>query len=452
MALPFETEIRPGEIRRAVFRLAVPAVLEMILHMFMWVMDTALVGRLGSGPLAAAALGGQVFYTAVFVFGAVGVGAMALVARHSGARHREEASRAAGQAILLAFVLGMAGMFAVRSAAPWVFALATLSPDITALGMDYVRVLSLGTPLMVVILVANGVLRGRGDTKSPFYVTLLTNIIGPVLQYALIFGAGPFPRLGLYGAALAPVIAWVLGLIMALGIVFGVTGKPATTLAHVFSWAPRDMWRLARLSLPAAFESLLMDGARTANIAIIGVLGSSAIAANQIAATCESLSFMPGHGFAIASSIIAGQALGAGEPAYARRGAYESWRVAAGVMGLVGFTYVLFARAYVGLFTQEAPVLALGASALMVAGFAQVFVATTEVLTGALRGAGDTRTSMLITLLGTWLIRVPATFLVARRFGLGLQAVWVVMLVDWAIRAIFASVWFRMGKWEKVKV
>ncbi len=119
-------------------------------------------------------------------------------------------------------------------------------------------------------------------------------------------------------------------------------------------------------------------------------------------------------------------------------------------MGTVGLTFVLFPRFYISLFTGEAAVIAAGAAALRIAGFSEFFVGTTEVFTGALRGAGDTRAAMLITLAGTWALRVPATYLVARRLGLGLDAVWAVMLGDWMLRSTLAWMRFRSGKWQRI--
>jgi len=437
-------------LRRRVFALAWPAVLEMLLHMSTWVVDTALVGRLGSTPLAAVALGGQVFYMFAFTFGSVGVGATALVARHIGAKEDQRARTASSQAILLALVLGVAGFCGTRAALPLVLRLSGVTADVFAVALPYGRVVSYGVPLMVFNLTASGVLRGRGNTRTPLYVTATTNAVSIVAESLLIFGWGPFPRLEVYGAAIAPVAGMLVGFVLSVWVLFRGNEQASVALSDMVRPDRDNLSRLIRLSVPAGLESLLMDGARTLNMALIGVLGSSALAAYQIIATSESLSFMPGYGFAIAASIVTGQALGARDPSRARRGALVAWQIGAGLMGTVGLTFVLFPRFYISLFTREAAVIAVGAAALRVAGFSEFFVGTTEVFTGALRGAGDTRGAMLITLAGTWALRVPATYLVARRLGLGLSAVWAVMLGDWMLRSILAWLRFRSGKWQRI--
>ncbi len=314
--LPDVAEATPV-LRRRVFELAWPAVLEMLLHMSTWVVDTALVGRLGSLPLAAVALGGQVFYMFAFVFGSAGVGATALVARYAGAREDQRARAASSQAILLALVLGVAGFFGVRAALPFVLRLSGVTNDVFAVCLLYGRVISYGVPLMVFNLTASGVLRGRGNTRTPLYVTAITNAVSVIAESVLIFGWGPFPRLEVYGAALAPVVGMLIGFFLSIWVLFRGKEQSSISLAGVFHLDRDNLSKLIRLSLPAGLESLLMDGARTVNMALIGVLGSSALAAYQVIATSESLSFMPGYGFAIAASIVTGQALGARDPAIA---------------------------------------------------------------------------------------------------------------------------------------
>ena len=437
-------------LRRRVFGLAWPAVLEMLLHMSTWVVDTALVARLGSVPLAAVALGGQIFYMFAFVFGSAGVGATALVARYVGAKQDLRARAASSQAVLLALALGVAGFFGVRATLPIVLRLSGSPAEVYAVALFYGRTLSYGVPLMVFNLTASGVLRGRGNTRTPLYVTATANAVSVVAEFILIFGWGPFPRLEVYGAAIAPVAGMLLGFVLSVWVLFRGNEQASVAFSDMVRPDRENLSRLIRLSLPAALESLLMDGARTVNMALIGVLGPSALAAYQIIATSESLSFMPGYGFAIAASIVTGQALGAREPLRARRGAMAAWQIGAGLMGAVGLTFVFFPASYIRLFSKEAAVVAAGAAALRVAGFSEFFVGTTEVFTGALRGAGDTRSAMLITLAGAWALRVPATYLVVRRLGLGLSAVWTVMLADWTLSAILAWLRFRSGRWQRI--
>jgi Na+-driven multidrug efflux pump len=149
---------------------------------------------------------------------------------------------------------------------------------------------------------------------------------------------------------------------------------------------------------------------------------------------------------------MAGQAVGAKNIELARSTTIAVWKIAVSVMGIAGLTFVLFPRAYLSIFTQDPVVLGLAAVCLAIVGLGEWLVATTEVFTGALRGAGDTRAAMLITLLGMWGVRIPLTYILIRELGVGLSAAWAVMVLDWAVRSLLSFLWFRSGRWERVKV
>ncbi len=445
------THETPSAIRRTVVGLAIPAVSEMLLQTSGWVIDTAFVGRLGAEYLAAVALAGQVYFTLVFAFGAVGIGATALLARYTGAGDQKSAIRASGQIIRLSLLLGALAMLSVRLLAPLVFRASGIEPHVMSLALRYTRLLSLGAVLQVFMLGISGVLRGHGNTRSPFVITLVSNSVGILAEYILIFGIGRIGGLGFVGAALGLLTGWFVGAVVALVIAFGGSTRVASA-QDLLSASWGDSVRVLRLAFPAGMETLLMDGARTVNMMFMAVLGTTSLAAFQIVAAAESLSFMPGYGFAIASSVVTGQALGAGDASYAKTAANVSWRIALTIMGSIGATYVLFPGVYVSLFGRDAEVFSLARVCLAIAGIAQPFIATTEVHAGVLRGAGDIRASMYITMAGTWLVRVPLTYLVARKLGLGLEAVWAVMVLDWFVRSILARRRFLSGRWAEVGV
>lgn len=430
-----------------VLALAWPAIGEMVLVMMAIIADTAFVARLGARALSAVALGGQVLFSLAFFLGGIGVGVTALVARARGGGEVWQARRAAAEGVRLSALLG--GVLAALTywGAPAVYRWADLGREVTVLGEVYLRITALGSFFFLPTLAINGALRGAGNTKAAFAATGLTNLVNIVGDYLLIFGIGPFPRLGVAGAAWALVLGEAAGL-----------GAAVTFWRREESvWPGRAFWRgdwrmaglLARVGLPAGLETLILDGARTITLFAVARLGAVAVAAHQVALSVESLAFMPGYGLAIATSVLTGESLGLGSEARARSAVRQAWLLAVGWMALLGSAFLLIPRLLLGLFTAQKEVVELGVRCLFFAAFTEPFIGWTEVISGGLRGAGDTRPPLLITAVGAWLWRVPVTWLGVELWGWSLPALWAVVLVEWLARALLTTAYYRTGRWAR---
>lgn len=438
-------------VRRKIVRLAWPAVLEMTLYTFVWIADTAMVGRLGKEALSATGLAGQVVFTFEWVLGAIGVGATAMVARYVGAERPDQVRRVSGHALLLGSIIGVFASVSLFCAAPFIFGALRMGTVVEMYGVTYMRLVSLGSCVLIPTYVAGGILRGTGDTRTPLVAALVANIVNVVLDYALIFGVWPFPRLGVAGAATATVLGQAVGFLAVMSFVLR---RKAVSISpkDVLQFDGRILKRLISLSSPAGLENLLVDGARTCVILMITTLGTTSFAAAQVAIAAESVSFMPGYGLAIAASVLAGQGLGRREVAQTRFEVSQCLLLSSFVMGFLGSIFLVFPRAIVGLFTLDPAVVELGATCLWIAAFEQPGIAFSEVLAGAFRGAGDTKAAMILSAVGAWGIRVPLTYVVVYVLDLTLAAVWVVMVTEWTVRA-FASYWyFRRGRWTMKEV
>ncbi|MGE5485359.1 MAG: MATE family efflux transporter [Ignavibacteriales bacterium] len=436
-------------LRQEVLRLALPAILEMTAHMSIWMVDTAMVGRLGPEALSAVGMAGQVFWTVTWVFGALGTGTVALASRAFGAGDKEETSRLASESIAVAALMSVFLFAILRGVAGPASNLIAMSGAVREQMREYVYILSYATLPILLQLTGTAVLRATGDTRTPLIIAGLANSFNAVGDWVLIFGKLGFPRLGVRGAAIASAASFVLG--DALVMIVLVLGRNGVRLRFpsLAGWRWETAGRLLTLSAPAGLETLLMDGARSVQMFIMTALGDIGFAANQVAVSCESLSFMPGYGFAIASSIMVGQSLGAGEAGRAKAGALECLRMGMLVMGGIGVLFLAIPQHLVSLFTQEPRVVSQAAVALRTAGLFQTVLAATDVLNGALRGSGDTRTPLKITALGAWLLRIPLTYLAVRTLRLPLVAVWLVNGLDWIVRASAVTIAFRSGRWAK---
>ncbi|MDI3280096.1 MAG: MATE family efflux transporter [Bacillota bacterium] len=430
-----------------VLALAWPAIGEMVLVMMAIIADTAFVARLGAQALSAVALGGQVLFSLAFFLGGVGVGVTVLVARARGAGEVRQARRAAAEGVRLSVLLGGVLAAVAFGSAPAVYRWAGLGREVTALGQVYLRIAALGSFFFLPTLAINGALRGAGNTRAAFAATGLTNLVNIAGDYLLIFGIGPFPRLGVAGAAWALVLGEAVGL--GAAVVFWRREEGI--------WPGRDLWRsdwrmavlLARIGLPAGLETLILDGARSVTLFAVARLGAVAVAAHQVALSVESLAFMPGYGLAIAASVLMGESLGLGSEARARSAVRQAWRLAVGWMALLGGAFLLVPRLLLGLFTTQKEVVELGASCLFFAAFTEPFIGWAEVISGGLRGAGDTRPPLLITAAGAWLWRVPMTWLGVELWGWSLPALWAVVLVEWVVRALLTTAYYRTGRWTR---
>ena len=437
--------------RKEIFALAWPAILEMCLHMTAWIFDTAMVGRLGAAELSAVALGGQVYFSLVWVLGAVGIGITALVARHKGEEDLLGASHISEHGLFLALVLGAICTAVIAPNAHLVYRWAQTEQSVAAMGTGYVRALSLAAVIYLPTIAANGIMRGAGDTQGPLMVTIVTNIVNIVGDYLLIFGSFGFPRLGVLGAGYALVSGQIIGGIFAVILLLRRTSL-RLRLSQIIRPNSATLKRIIRVSIPAAVEALLRDGARTFSTMIIASMGTITLAAHQVTVTAESLSFMPGYGFAIAASIVTGQRLGAGQPDEAEKGTSEAWRMGLIVMCVMGIAFLLFPEYILRLFTTDPEVIRLGARCLRIAAFMQPAICTSDVFAGALRGAGDTETAMYISGISSWVIRVPLIVIGVYVLDFSLEAIWVVILAEIIFKAAAAWNVFNRGRWKQKKV
>ncbi len=451
-ALTFSQRLRAGlggaDFRR-VLDLALPAVGEQTLNMAVGLADTFMVGHLGAAAVTAVGLSNQAVMLVTTFFAATATGVTALVARHVGAREPDRANVIAHQGYLLAALFGVLAMaFGLTMNRPTMQALQAPA-DVIVPGATYLRVVALTFPLAAWLFVGNAALRGAGDTRTPMLIMLVVNVVNVVVAYVAIYGAGPLPALGVTGSAIGAAVArGAGGLLVTLLLLRGHSGLRLRVRQLLPDAA--QIRRIANIGLPAGAEQLLMRGAQTTFAATVATLGTQAFAAHQISLQVESLSYMPGFGFAVAATTLVGQGLGARDPARARGDGRLAQRLAIAVMACMGVIFFLFPAQIIGIFINDPQVVQAGIWPLRLVAFSQPALATSMVLGGALRGAGDTRTTLLITGGGLWLVRLPLAWLLAPR--LGLIGAWIGMVSDLFVRGALVWLRFRGDRWTRLKV
>jgi len=428
--------------------------LEHLLNSLVGFVDTALAGRLGVAETNALAVTGYVGWLVGMLHMAVGVGAGAVVARAIGGQHRTLASAALGQAMLLALGWGAAVGLGVFLAAPFIGRLFGLEGEALDLAVLFIRLTMPIAPVRAVLFVGAAAMRAAGDTRTPFLVMLGVNLINIAASVLLVFGPAPLGGHGVSGIAAGTALAWGSGGLVIGGLLLRGVG-PLKLFPHRMRPHPHTMRRIVRVGAPNVAESSSMWLGNALIAMIVGhfLLEKAALGAHIIAVRVESLSFLPGMALATAAATLAGQYLGAGDGPGARRAIGLAWCYAAVGMTAMGAVFmavpVFLARI---LAPEEAALYGLAAPLIRLAGGIQFFFATYIVLAHALRGAGDTRAAMAITLFGTFAVRLPAAYVLGVSLGWGLYGVWLALCGELVVRGSLFAARFLGGRWQAVEV
>lgn len=441
------------ELRAGVMRLAWPAIVENLLHTMVGIVDTAMVGHLGSAALASVGLANQIFNIGLTVFAALATGSTAIVARYVGSKEPDKAGEVARQSLTLGFFVSSSVMVLLLLGARKLLGLLFWRSETAVLDLSstYVRIVASALILNYFLIVINAILRGAGDTKTPMRTTAIVNVINVIGNALLIYGLGPFPALGVAGAAFSTAIAQAIGGVIAL---VNLMRNPTlqVRLGDSFKPNPVVIKRITNIGVPAGFEQGIMRVGQLIYTMIVSSLGTVSYAAHQVALNAESFSFMPGAGFAVASTALVGQSLGAELPEQAEEAGKISRNLAVLVMSTMGVVFFVAPRFFVRIFSSDPEVIELATVCLRLVAVSQPALAVWMVLAGGLRGAGDTRSIMRIVTISFLGVRVGLAYILAIQLGLGLVGAWIAMIVDLFLRGTLIQRRFSRGEWKEVKV
>ncbi|MEX0777058.1 MAG: MATE family efflux transporter [Phycisphaeraceae bacterium] len=442
---------------RQVLVLAIWPLMEQILNFLVGMTDLMLAGRLSPDAVKVAAIdalgvAGYIGWAMNLLQAAVGVGSAALIARAIGARHRRVANSALGQSLLLATCSGVTVGVVIYLGAGVIGRFAGLEGQGLAFCITYLRIVSLVAPASAILFVGSACLRGAGDTRTPFAVMVVVNLTNAVASILLVFGPAPLGGHGVAGIAAGTAIAWIVGAAIVLTVLIRGWGGIRLRLIRLRPHA-YTMKRIVRVGLPNLAESSGMWIGNFLILKIVGALGIyGAIGAHMIAIRIEAISFLPGFAIGLAAATLTGQYLGAGNPQRARQAVLLCWFAGAGIMMLLGLVFILIPEQLVWLISNADTHMEQAPRLVRMAGFIQVFFGTYAVLSNAIRGAGDTRSAMLMTYASTFLIRLPAAALLGVVLDLGLLGVWIALCGELIIRGGMFAARFLHGGWAKVKV
>lgn len=439
---------------RDVVRIAWPSLAELTLTQLASMADLIMVGQLGSWAISSVGLANQPKMLLMMMYMAMNVGATALVARNKGAGNPKRANLIMRQALLLTFILS-----AVSSVVGYIFAepliafMGAADAQTLAGGTVYLQIQAIGLVPLALTSTVTAALRGAGNSRTAMYYNLTSNVVNVILNYMLIYGNWGFPKMGVAGASLATIIGQLVAFVLAFGAITGHKNYVHLSLREGFKPHRESIKSIFNIGLPAMVEQFVMRVGVIMYTRTVASLGTAALATHQVCMNIQALSFMNGQAFAVSATSLVGQSLGKRRPDMAQAYSYRTSRVGMMVSFFLMAVFFFLGKPIVALYAPgEADVIKLGATILMFVAFVQPFQASQFILAGALRGAGDTRATAVITFITVLIVRPGLAWILVTKCGWGLPGAWVALVSDQLLRSLLVWARFQSGKWKKIKV
>jgi putative MATE family efflux protein len=444
-------DLTEAPIGRAVVLLAVPMVLEMLMESVFAVADVFFVGRLGADAVATVGITESLMTIIYAVAIGLSIGATATVARRIGERDPERAARAAGQSLLLGFagavLIGALG----ATAAPELLRFMGASDAVVRTGSGFTRVMLGGSGTVLLLFLINAIFRGAGDAAIAMRVLWFANAINITLGPCLIFGLGPFPEMGVAGAATATTIGRGSGVLLQIyQLVRG--GNRITLRRSQMRVDPAVMAGILRLSGVAMIQNFIGTASWMGLIRILTGFGSAAVAGNTIGIRLVIFALLPSFGVSNAAATLVGQNLGAGKPDRAEEAVWRAGFYNTVALAVVGLVFLVFAPTLIGVFSSDPEVIPYGVRCLRIVAAGFLFYGYGMVLTQSFNGAGDTTTPTLINLGCLWMLEIPLAWVLAYPLGFGPTGVFTSVSVAFSVLAVVSAALFRRGAWRTQRV
>ncbi len=425
----------------------------MIFNFFVGFVDVYVAGFISPEVQAAVGFVSLLYFLVIIIANAISIGTVALVSRAIGGDDFTRAMEVAKQSLifgcLVAAVLTLVGVFLSRE----IVAAAGFPEKIREIAEVLLRIFSIALGANYLLIISNSIFRASGDVLHPLFTMFIVSVINILAAFALVFGWPPFPRLGYSGIGVATAVSVSLGMGINLILFFGSRWR----LIYKGSWALsfETMKKIFDIGWPAAMLQIAWNAGTIILYNILGRLGEesiTAMAAISNGLRIEALIFLPAFALNMSASVLIGQNLGAGNPDRAER---VVWRIAAaGVVILSALAFIVFLRAeaFAAIVAKDPAVLAETTRYLRINMIAQPFIALSLALSGGLHGAGDTRGTMWVIIIATWLIRLPMTYGLALPFGFGATGVWWSMVISVVCQSVLMARRFHSGKWKHLKI
>ena len=447
-----ETNFTEGSIKRALFLLSVPVVLEMSMEAIFTICDAYFVSQLGNEEyLAAIGLTETSLFVVMSLAMGISMAATAMVSRRIGEKNQEGARDAAFQSLIIAIVfsvlIGVSGYFY----APDLLRLLGGSEALVEAGTPYTRIMLTFNITLMLLFAINAIFRGAGDASIAMRTLILANGLNLVLDPCLIFGWGPFPEMGFKGAAIATCTGRGIGVLYQLYHLFFKKGLINLSAIN-FKFLPKIISRLLFVTGGSAGQHLITSASWLLMVSIVASFGSKFLAAYTIAFRIIFFTILPAWGIALAAATLVGQNIGAGEIERAEKTVWKASYYNMLLLLFISIICILFATPLMKIFTEDPVVIKHGVLALRIVFAGYVFYAYEMVIGQAFNGAGDTYTPTILNFIAFWVIQLPLAYYLSNYTFLDSNGVFVAIAVSSCILAVMAIQVFKMGRWKKIEI
>jgi putative MATE family efflux protein len=440
-----------GSLNRAIMLLAIPMVLEMVLESLFAVVDVFWVGRLGADAIATVGLTESLLSLIIAIGFGLGMSTTAMVARRIGEKDPADAAVAGVQAIILGLTTSLLIGVPCWFYAPRLLQLMGASPQIVATGSGYTRIALGGCGAIVMLFLNNAIFRGAGDAAIAMRLLWVSNVINLILDPCLIFGWGPFPKLGVTGAALATFIGRSIGVLYQFYRLLRGTER-IRILTTQLRLNLGVLFRLLRVSLTGILQFAIADVSWIGLVRIISLFGSAALAGYTIAIRIVIFVILPSWGLSNAAATLVGQNLGAKQPERAEQSVWRTGLYNMLFLGSVGVFFVLFAEPVIRLFTNDPAVVPLAVSCLRIISYGNIGYAYGMVMLQAFNGAGDTVTPTIVNFFGFWLLEIPLAYALAVPLHFQANGAYFAIVIAECSIAAAGILLFRRGRWMRQQI
>jgi putative MATE family efflux protein len=440
-----------GSLNRAILLLAVPMVLEMVLESLFAVVDVFWVGRLGADAIATVGLTESLLSLIFAVAMGLSLSTTAMVARRIGEKDPEGAAVAGVQAIALGFFISVAIGIPCFFFAPNLLRLMGATHAIIATGSGYTRICLGGSFAVLLLFLNNAIFRGAGDAAIAMRLLWVSNILNLILDPCLIFGLGPFPRLGVTGAAVATLTGRSIGVAYQFYRLMRGTERMRILKSQI-RLRFDVLLRLIRVSITGILQFAIAHTSWIGLVRIVSIFGAAALAGYTIAIRIVIFVILPSWGLSNAAATLVGQNLGAGHPERAEKSVWRTGIYNVTFLGLVGVVFIFFAEPIIRLFTSDPAVIPLGAACLRIVSYGNLGYAYFMVMMQAFNGAGDTITPTIVNFFGFWLLEIPLAYTLAIPLHMRSNGVFASIAIAESAMAAASAILFKQGKWKKKKI
>jgi putative MATE family efflux protein len=436
-----------GSLGRAILLLSIPMVLEMVMESVFAVVDIFFVSKLGAEAVATVGITESMMTIVYAIAAGLAVGTTALVSRRIGEKNQEGASVTAFQAIATGLLASLLIAIPGASLASKLLTLMGAEDRMVREGFMYTAIMLGGNGIIMLLFIINAVFRSAGDAAISMRVLWIANLINIILDPLLILGIGPFPELGIKGAAIATTTGRGIGVAYQFWLIFNGHGRVQLKIRHMFIQV-KVLLRLIRLSLGGIGQSLIATTSWIMLVRIINEFGSDVMAGYTIAIRVVIFTLLPSWGFSNAAATLVGQNLGAGRADRAQRAVWLTAKVNMVFMGLVAIVFIIVPDFFIRIFIADPEIIASGEVCLKIISYGYVLYAMGMVMVQALNGAGDTGTPTLINLFCFWMLEIPLAYFLALHRGAAENGVYYAIIISESVMTMVAVLIFSRGRWK----